>query len=93
MKLSALITTKAIEFALTKNAVLTALGPVDHNLEITIRQVIAKLAEPNQQCDATVQIIFDYINIANGNDGPKVMISVDWFKSIGFTLGTISILP
>jgi hypothetical protein len=90
MKYSAQICTKAIEFALTKNAVRAALGPIDSNPESTIRQVNARLLEA-QENSAKVEIVFDYVNLQGEDSVSNVHIFLSWYKgAVGFTLDNVT---
>jgi hypothetical protein len=89
MKYSAQICTKAIEFALTKNAVRTVLGPIDSNPGTNIRQVTAHLIDA-QENSAKVEIIFDYTSPDGSDTVPNVHVFLSWFKgAVGFTLDEV----
>lgn len=89
MKYSAQICTKAIEFALTKNAVRAVLGPIDSNPGTNIRQVTAHLIDAREN-SAKVEIIFDYTGPDGSDTVPNVHVYLSWFKgAVGFTLDEV----
>ncbi|MEP7198010.1 MAG: hypothetical protein ABI851_15940 [Saprospiraceae bacterium] len=91
MKYSARICMDAVAFALSRNQVRMALGPIDSNPNFTIKQIITRLVD-SQSISTKIEIIFDYIDLQGNDTTPNIHVFLTWYKgTVAFTFDSVSI--